>query len=163
MILSTSGGQLQTDNGIIEKYCYNNDESNCAILGGLYEWREAMQYVTNEGTKGICPIGWHLPTYSELKNLDITAEGDGNALKKIGQGWDNGSGTNKSGFSILLSGNRGPIDGAFRDLWSQPYFWTSTGEENDVATAMSMNATNSQISYIAPNKNNGFTIRCLKD
>jgi len=25
-----------------------------------------MQYVTTEGTQGICPSGWHIPTDSEL-------------------------------------------------------------------------------------------------
>ena len=40
------GSANQTNNGIIEKYCYNNDDANCAIYGGLYQWDEAMQYVT---------------------------------------------------------------------------------------------------------------------
>jgi len=39
------GTQNQANNGTIEKYCYNNDEANCAIYGGLYQWNEMMQYV----------------------------------------------------------------------------------------------------------------------
>jgi hypothetical protein len=31
------GDQEMTDNGIIEKYCYDNDPANCAIFGGLYQ------------------------------------------------------------------------------------------------------------------------------
>ena len=54
-----------SDNGIIEKYCYNNDTANCNIYGGLYDWNEMMQYDTIEGTQGICPPGWHLPSESE--------------------------------------------------------------------------------------------------
>lgn len=38
------GTQDATDNGIIEKYCYNNIESNCEIYGGLYQWNEMMNY-----------------------------------------------------------------------------------------------------------------------
>ncbi|MBE0640546.1 MAG: hypothetical protein IH599_00840, partial [Bacteroidales bacterium] len=34
----------QTNNGIIEKYCHNNDSANCVIYGGLYEWAEMMEY-----------------------------------------------------------------------------------------------------------------------
>jgi len=56
------GSQNQTDNGTIEKYCYDDLESNCDIYGGLYQWDEAMQYVTTQGVQGICPAGWHLPT-----------------------------------------------------------------------------------------------------
>jgi len=41
MILSN---QNASDNGIIEKYCFNNDPNNCNIYGGLYKWNEAMAY-----------------------------------------------------------------------------------------------------------------------
>lgn len=46
-------GSEQTNNSTIEKYCHNNDENYCVLLGGLYEWDEAMQYITDEGTQGI--------------------------------------------------------------------------------------------------------------
>ena len=62
-INSNSGGFQQTDNGTNEKYCYYNDEANCAIYGGLYEWPEAMQYMTTEGAQGICPQGWQISHY----------------------------------------------------------------------------------------------------
>ena len=57
-----SGSSEQINNGIIEKYCYYNDENNCNVYGALYQWDEAMRYSTTEGVKGICPSGWHLPT-----------------------------------------------------------------------------------------------------
>jgi hypothetical protein len=59
----------QTDNDIIEKYCYDDDPYFCDIYGGLYQWNEAMQYVTTEGTQGICPTDWHLPTDEEWTTL----------------------------------------------------------------------------------------------
>ena len=31
-----NGGPNAADNGIIEKYCYNNSDSLCNIYGGLY-------------------------------------------------------------------------------------------------------------------------------
>ena len=55
MINVNTGGHLQTDNGIIEKYCYDNNPANCDTYGGLYEWNEAMQYVTEDGAQGVCP------------------------------------------------------------------------------------------------------------
>ena len=87
-----NGSANSLDNGIIEKYCYNNDPANCTTYGGLYQWEEAMQYVTTEGAKGICPTGWHLPTLAEFTTLNLTVSGDGNSLKAIGQGSGSGAG-----------------------------------------------------------------------
>ncbi len=59
----------QTDNGTVEMYRILHNES-LDTTGGIYLWREAMNYeVTN--LKGICPDGWHLPTYNEWKELFI--------------------------------------------------------------------------------------------
>jgi Fibrobacter succinogenes major domain (Fib_succ_major) len=79
-----NGSDNQSDNGTIEKYCANDDPANCATYGGLYQWKEAMQYVTTSGTKGICPIGWHIPTNAELQTLGTKVSNDGNALKAVG-------------------------------------------------------------------------------
>jgi hypothetical protein len=38
-----NGSVNQTDNGTIEKYCYNDDPANCTTYGGLYTWNESMQ------------------------------------------------------------------------------------------------------------------------
>ena len=93
----------QSDNGLIEKYCSENLEASCITYGGLYIWNEAMQYVTEEGAKGICPDGWHIPTLAEFQTLSTTVNGDANALKTIGQG--QATGNNLSGFSALLAGS----------------------------------------------------------
>ncbi len=58
-------------NGIIEKYCYDDNTSNCDTYGGLYQWEEMMQYVTTPGAQGICPDGWHLPTDEEFKTMEM--------------------------------------------------------------------------------------------
>ncbi len=66
------GSDTSKDNGIIEKYCYNNDTENCTAYGGLYQWNEAMQYNITAGTKGICPQTWHVPTLTEFQTLNTT-------------------------------------------------------------------------------------------
>ncbi|MFH0733617.1 MAG: FISUMP domain-containing protein [bacterium] len=75
------GTSEQENNGIIEKYCYDNDEANCDKYGGLYEWAEAVQYqngATNSvspnpmftgNVQGICPAGWHIPSKDEFKQF----------------------------------------------------------------------------------------------
>ena len=52
-----SGLDAMYNNGVIEKYCYNNDPLNCNIYGGLYQWNEMMHYSTQQGIQGICPAG----------------------------------------------------------------------------------------------------------
>lgn len=69
----------QTNNGIIEKYCFNNSEANCIIYGGLYQWNEAMNYVpsTNESTsavQGVCPDGYHIPSDKEFSRYEFCIE-----------------------------------------------------------------------------------------
>ena len=63
-----------TDN-IIQKWCYNNLESNCVLYGGLYNWNEAMRGASFSGARGICPSGWHIPTDVEYNNLEKTVQG----------------------------------------------------------------------------------------
>jgi len=59
----------QSNNSVIEKYCYNNDENLCNVYGGMYQWNEMMQYITISGSQGICPEGWHVPKFSEWLSL----------------------------------------------------------------------------------------------
>lgn len=65
----TQGSTETTDNEIVEKYCYSNSQANCDIYGGLYTWDEMMDYQTAQGTQGICPIGWHIPTMTDWNAL----------------------------------------------------------------------------------------------
>lgn len=156
-----SGGNNQTQNGQIEKYCYNNSTTNCNIYGGLYQWGEAMQYSTTPGTQGICPPEWHIPTQEEFEVLESAVGNDGNALKEIGQGSGSGAGTNTSGFSALLAGDR-RSNGNFYDLGAFGFFWSST-EESGSAYVMYLGFDYSEI-YIDPGpEDRGFSVRCIMD
>lgn len=151
-----------SNNGTIEKYCYDNNSSNCTTYGGLYQWNEAMAYSTAIGTKGICPTGWHIPTRAEFQILAATVINDGNRLKALGQGTGNGVGTNTSGFSALLSGYR-HYDGYFSNLGYYTQFWSSTVYTPEAAYIMYLYSSGSNINYDYPNKLNGLTVRCIKD
>jgi uncharacterized protein (TIGR02145 family) len=100
------GIQNQTNNQIIEKYCYDDNPKNCESFGGLYQWDEVMQYTTQENAQGICTKGWHIPTLVEFETLQTTLNISGNELKAVGQGTGNGIGTNASGFAALMVGLR---------------------------------------------------------
>jgi uncharacterized protein (TIGR02145 family) len=79
LFISTIGtGPQQTNNGVIEKLCFNNVEANCDIYGGMYEWNELMNYTNsincdpcgNNGRQGICPDGYHIPTDFEWSRYE---------------------------------------------------------------------------------------------
>lgn len=149
-----------TDNGILEKYCYDNDTTNCERYGGLYQWDEAMQYFTEEGAQGICPNGWHIPTISELQILSDAVIGDANSLKAIGEGAGEGAGTNTSGFTGLLAGAAGNI---FANLNIHANFWSSTEADNSITNFLGFNNNTSSSSFLTWEKSIGFSVRCLKD
>jgi uncharacterized protein (TIGR02145 family) len=151
------------NNGIIEKYCYDNDTNNCNTYGALYQWDEAMQYSTTHGARGVCPTGWHIPTYTEYQTLSTTVGGDGNALKEIGQGTDWGAGTNTSGFSALLAGGR-DYNGVFSYLGNFTNFWSSTESSTIDAELMYLYGDDREFIYIDyAYKEYVCSVRCVKD
>jgi uncharacterized protein (TIGR02145 family) len=154
------GDANQTDNEVIEKYCYNNDTANCAAYGGLYQWGEAMKYDTIQASQGLCPPGWHMPTWTEFDTLSAAVGGDGNALKEIGQG---GYATNTSGFSALLAGYRRG-GGEFWYRWWDGFFWTSTQYAYDPTAAIYLLLTrDAGINMYFLGNEHGLSVRCLRD
>jgi uncharacterized protein (TIGR02145 family) len=157
------GSDTAKNNGMIEKYCYNDSIENCDKYGGLYRWDEAMEYSWSESSRGICPEGFHIPAYAEFLTLSDAISGDGNNLKAVGQGFGDGSGTNSSGFSALLAGYRRD-DGDFfytRSIFA--LFWSSTKGNY-------FNGYYFQLFYDEPSitlddlfGNYGFSVRCIKD
>jgi len=165
-----NGTENQTNNNIIEKYCNDNDPANCTAYGGFYQWNEAMQYVTTERSKGICPQGWHIPSKAEIYDtLKNAVQGNGNRLKSTGQGlsnnWEDGKGTNGSGFSVLLAGCRNYYGGGFYYLCRYAFFWSSSSSEynTNLAYYMSLNTNNSNVNPGDDLRIGAFSIRCLKD
>ena len=146
----------QTKNQIIEKYCYDNNPDNCATYGGLYEWNEAMQYVTTPGTKGICLEGWHIPTKAEFQTLATSVNNDANALKDasiVG-------GTNSSGFSALYAGY---VYYVFENINVGTWWWSSTDNNNASQAEYLTIGVSWGIEYYTNWKWYGISVRCLKD
>ncbi|MBZ0183124.1 MAG: hypothetical protein K8F60_11760 [Melioribacteraceae bacterium] len=158
----------------IEKYCYNNLESNCDTYGGLYQWAEAVGY-TNGATnttspspafsgniQGICPNGWHIPSYSELEDFITAVSFDGNAIKALGQGTGSGAGTNTSGFSALFAGI-GNGSGLFAGLGSDFLFWSATDYIDNYSFGIELYYSVSGVSFSGNPKNYALSVRCVKD
>lgn len=137
--IRVDGAQGQGNNSKIEKFCYDNDEANCAEYGGLYEWGEAMQYSNPSSTnpsniQGICPDGWHLPSYSEISQLTTAIGGSsvgGGKLKEAGfahwKKWKKfPGGTDDYGFTSLGTGHYSMSAGLFDHMLILTRFWSST-------------------------------------
>ena len=162
----------QTNNGIIEKYCYNDDTANCTTYGGLYQWAEAVQYqngATNTtltspsltgNVQGICPTGWHMPTYAEFQTLGTTVSNNSNALKAVGQGTGGGAGTNTSGFSALLGGVRGS---GFSTIGHYTFYWSSTEIAAGTSYGLQLDGSDNSIVFGTLSKPYALSVRCLND
>jgi uncharacterized protein (TIGR02145 family) len=150
------------NNGTIEKYCFYDNPANCSTYGGLYQWNEAMQYSITPGTKGICPNGWHIPIQAEFETLKAAVNNNSNALKSIGQGIWEGTGTNTSGFSALIAGFRN-INGNFNSLNDYAYFWASTEYSATNVYSIELHTNDINVEFYNLDKGYGFSVRCLKD
>jgi uncharacterized protein (TIGR02145 family) len=158
-----------SNNDTVEKYCYNNNDSLCAIYGGLFKWDEMMQYMTTEGIQGICPDGWHLPTDGEWSALSDFLGGDniaGGKLIEAGTAhWHYTSEemTNESAFTALPGGYRYFLSG-FDYLGTSGYFWTSSNDGGPVgAYFRQLNMRYEKIIRQTWSKNYGYSVRCIKD
>lgn len=156
-----------SDNGLIEKYCYNDETANCDTYGGLYQWNELMEYTNQQGTQGICPDGWHIPTQGEWTLLSCTLGGSGVAggkMKEIGIShwlYPNDGATNESGFTALPGGLRGY--GNFYNLGTMAAFWSSTQYNADLASLVNLNYDEYAFNQGNDAKFGGLSVRCVKD
>ena len=176
-----NGSNNQTDNGSIEKYCYDDDASNCDTYGGLYQWNEMMQYVTTEGVQGICPDGWHIPTDTEWKILEgelgmSTSDANitgwrgntqgsmlaGNGYLWIDGSMDSNADFTKSGFTGLPAGYRG-TNGSFSGLTDNADFWSSSEDGGTGAWDRYLYYIYAKVRRLSFNKAFGFSVRCLRD
>lgn len=156
------GSQDAADNGIIEKFCQNDDTVNCNTYGGLYQWYEAMKYNSTQGAQGICPAGWHIPTLAEFQLLALETGNDGNSLKEVGQGYDSGAGTNTRGFSALLGGSRN--GGKRFALFNiNAFFWSANLFGQYESYYFSLSESTSYIDLTYHGNEYGMSIRCLKN
>lgn len=160
------GSVDQSNNGIIEKYCYDDNLDNCTKYGGLYTWNEAMKYpVAGKNTQGLCPKGWHIPLLEDFKELQSFVKSDAAALKDVNLASGSLPATNSSGFSALLSGARGAIrnNGSyFSHLKVYALLWSSTEYNADYAYVMDLAFNNQDINIYGNGKQAAFCIRCIK-
>ena len=121
--------------------------------------------VTTSGVQGICPDGWHLPSDGEWTLLTDSLGGAniaGTKMKSTSGWYNNGNGTNSSGFTGLPGGYR-DSSGSFGGLGHYGYWWSSSEYSGAYALERYLYYNNGQVYRYNSGKTIGFSVRCLKN
>jgi uncharacterized protein (TIGR02145 family) len=140
------------------QWAYIGKESNADIYGRLYTW-----YAVTD-SRGVCPVGWHVPTDAEWTILINSSGGEVVAYSKLKEAGEShwqkyDSGTNEIGFTALPGGLRNNT-GSFVDIETRGYWWSSS--ENGMYLAWNRLISydmNSIFRYLSL-KRNGLSVRC---
>ena len=163
------GYKDQQDDSKIERYCYDNDTTNCDRYGGLYQWAEMMQLPSECNTKscadliqenhqGICPNGWRLMTAADFEFI-IRSNGNKDGVKGTRSTFGFG-GSNDTGFSLVGAGARN-VEGNFEQL-NKAAYWFYLTEYSDVQVMSSWTSTNNnKIPESHLDKKHGVSVRCV--
>ena len=160
----------QANDSKIERFCYDDDTTNCDRYGALYQWAEMMQLPSRCNTEscadliqpnhqGICPDGWRLLTQDDfyiVLHADNNKHGIQDA-RAISFG-----GFNYSGYSLVGAGyvlnrklkNIGEAAGWFYtdegvDAPAEGAFVSSTAKIGEIFSTYEMKKTN------------GLSVRCV--
>jgi uncharacterized protein (TIGR02145 family) len=136
---------------------YGNDPANGAIYGKLYN-----QFAIND-SRGLIPIGWHVPTDADLTTLVTYLGGSavaGGTLKEVGITHWNSPNTGASdsvGFTLLGGGYRGNT-GGFASLKTLGLLWSATFQSRWGTSSGITTFTSTPVQ-----QQFGYSIRCIKD
>ncbi len=166
-----SGDKDQNDDSKIERYCYDNDTTNCQKYGGLYQWAEMMQLPSECNAKscadsikpnhqGICPDRWRLLTYDDIYVI-VHADGNKNGVEDIRS--TNFGGMNYSGYSLMGAGLR--KNGEFNGLKTSTYWFYPIENAQYAYRAKSNSMWKDDdklgISMANQDKSSGVSVRCV--
>ena len=109
-------------------------------------------------TGGICPDGWHIPTFEELSAIKNSAEFNTD-LTSMGQYT---SAENTTGFSVLLSGYSTIFDG-FTQFQEASQFWSTKKHPAGNASIILNIQMSGAPALEQSNHSNALSVRCVKD
>ncbi len=133
-------------------YYPNNSSSNKATYGLLYNWKAVMRNATSSsanpsGVQGICPNGWHIPSFAETVQL----------CDQLGN--------NATEFSVVPAGIYFPeVGDPFIHFGLTAFFWTATQKpENNDYIHMFYGEELLSPDLLDAGRDYGLSVRCLKD
>jgi len=143
-------------------YCdYNNLLGSSTTYGRLYNWHAVID------SRIIAPKGWHIPTDAEWTTLTNYLGGDSVACSKLKEKgtkhWpSNPYADNLSGFTALPAGYRN-YDGTFDGIGASSFWWSSSESTSIAAFYRNLYYNTNLIVRDSVFKENGYSIRCIKD
>ncbi|MBV5312220.1 MAG: fibrobacter succinogenes major paralogous domain-containing protein [Prolixibacteraceae bacterium] len=165
MVLSDEEWKIACKNREPAWCYYENDSKNGNKYGKLYNW-----YAVNDN-RLLAPVGWHIPSYYEWKELISFLGGSEIAGGKMKSqlNWSPGylfnPGSNLSGLSCLPGGKRLP-GGSFENEGRYGYWWsTEEDEEEENGWYKNVYLYYDDDSALQDSSNQGFglSVRCIKD
>jgi uncharacterized protein (TIGR02145 family)/uncharacterized repeat protein (TIGR02543 family) len=153
------------DNGNLGM-CYANSPDSCAKYGRLYTWNTVMagspsSSSSPSGVRGVCPVGWHVPSDAEWTTLINFVGSNAGTKLKSRSGWNSGgNGTDDFGFSALPGGGR---SGGFHSGGDNGYWWSATEDDATYAQLRGMHWVNSSVFTYRNGKSDAFSLRCAQD
>ena len=155
---------------------YDNSSANVATYGRLYNW-----YAVDD-SRNIAPEGWHVPTDTEWKQLEMflgmsQSEADesgrrgmdeGSQLADVAALWTDGALENNpafgsSGFGALPGGYRSYVNGSFTNQGGGGYFWSSSEGGSGSSWDRRLDYFYSGVDRGSGNERGGFSVRCVRD
>ena len=169
----------ETENSV----CYGEDSENCEKFGRLYQWSTAMDSAgtwSKNGAgcgyrswnckptypvRGVCPEGWHLPSYTEFEAL-IETIGDrttaGRKLKSKTDWKNERNGTDAYGFAALPAGYEGFSLDSLNVQGISANFWSST-KDDDYAYRLYILYSDDDVGLSIDGVGDNLSVRCVKD
>ena len=138
---------------------YENNTANGTAYGKLYNW-----FAVND-PRGLAPKGYHIPTDAEWTILSDNLGGEyeaGDKMKSTSVWRNNGNGSNTSGFAGLPGGFRF-FNGNFGYIGAYGFWWSLSEDNTNYAWCRYLLAINGNVGRDNDYKQNGFSVRCLRD
>ena len=176
----------QTPSLLGHNWCYDNDPEKCEVAGRLYTWSAAIDSADflynnkrcgynrdtcffSKNYRGICPEGWHLPDTTEWKDLFKSVNRHPNALRSM-KGWNHSAnGNDDVGFSGA------PVGVFSKNAYSclRERCFNSSGEGTVYISlgdygyygvvSFCLDYDDHDLGYRAYSKDEGYSVRCVKD
>jgi len=145
------------------QWAYDANVIIASDYGRLYTW-----YAATDG-RNVCPAGWHVPSDPDWTALETTIGGfsiGGSKLKEYGNShWIspyNVDANNETCFRALPGGYRNET-GAFSYIENTGYWWSATEGDVNSAWIRSLTVQSAEVSRVDFLKNNGASLRCVKN
>ncbi len=165
---------LSTSTSTSEKYRYypNDSSANVQQYGYLYNWPAIMDGAESSntspsGVQGICPDGWHVPSYGEWSRLNNTLGGRyydvGSKLAGEADLWDDGLLTSsgyfgETGFNALPAGTSYSTG-----FGNNAFFWCTTMYDNDNVYYSYLSSYSPDLRYEKLPPDSFLSLRCVRD